>query len=102
MDFNMEKPAFTQNNSRLHAFLRIIPRKGILFRGIIRGKSNFMRNSRKNIKLLLDIHQEPIRCYLMKKRDQKISCYSALSAFLFVASINTACMHGAKAAEPCT
>ncbi len=29
------------------------------------------RNSRKNIKLLLDIHQEPIRCCLMKKKRPK-------------------------------
>jgi hypothetical protein len=38
---------------------------------------NISTNSRKNNKLLLDIHQGPIRCCLMnKKRDQKISCYS--------------------------
>jgi hypothetical protein len=97
------KPTFTRNNWRLHAFPRIISRKGMPFRGIIYGKfwlsENYTpwrhafprynprkvkfraritpRNSRKNIKLLFNIHQGPIRCCLMqKKRDQKISCYS--------------------------
>ncbi len=42
MDITMEKPAFTQNNSRLHAFLGIIPWKGMPFRSIIHGKSNFV------------------------------------------------------------
>jgi hypothetical protein len=38
MDFTIEKPALTQNNSGLHAFLQIIPWKGMLSRGIIHGK----------------------------------------------------------------
>jgi hypothetical protein len=67
-------------------FQRIIPRKGMPFRGIIRGKFRLStdnprkvkrcarispQNSRKNIKLLLDIHQGHIRCCLMKKNEAK-------------------------------
>jgi hypothetical protein len=106
-DFTMGKPALTQNNSRLHAFPRIIPRKGIPIRGKIRGKfwlsenyaperhafprynpwkvltfrglsaesqtscTNISANSRKNIKQFLDVHQGPIRCWLMKKTRPK-------------------------------
>jgi hypothetical protein len=44
LDFTMDKPAFTQNNSRLLTFPRIIPRKGMPFRDIIRGKLGLSEN----------------------------------------------------------
>jgi hypothetical protein len=108
-DFTIGKPALMQNNLWLHAFPRIIPRKGMPFRGIIRGKfwlsenytperhafprynprkvltfrglstesqtkfTNISANSRKNIKQFLDVHQGPIRCWLMKKNETKKS-----------------------------
>jgi hypothetical protein len=73
-DFTVRKPALTQNNLRnvltnctpeRHAFSQII-RGSSDFPRIIRGKLNFvhkcLREFAKNIKLILDVHQGPIRC----------------------------------------
>jgi hypothetical protein len=76
----------------------MVPREGMLFYGIIqgkiltfRGKSNFVheyiREFAKNIKLklFLDIHQEPIRCWLKKKWDKKSHATVRLSLISFPA-----------------
>jgi hypothetical protein len=104
-DFNAEKPALTQNNLRKDMpFRSIINRRFWLsanyaperhvfpwydsrkvaessdFPLIIHEKSNFLheylREFTKKYKTIFDVHQGPIRCWLMKKREQKRSCYS--------------------------
>jgi hypothetical protein len=48
MDFTMEKPAFTQNNSRLHALPRYNPQKVLTFQELYPGRYAFPRyNPRK-------------------------------------------------------
>jgi hypothetical protein len=91
-DYTAERHAFPRYNLRKvltfqelyperHAFPQYNPWKVLTFRGESAESqtscTNISANSRKNNKLLLDVHQGPIRCCLMKKkRDQKISCYN--------------------------
>jgi hypothetical protein len=88
MNFTMEKPAFMQNNSGLHAFPRYNPRKVLNLRELYPRKACLSadypwkvklrarispQNSQKNINLLLGIHHGPFRCCLMNKNEIKKS-----------------------------
>ncbi len=84
-DYTLERHVFPRYNlQKVLTFRELYPgkasRKNSNFPRIIDGKPNFvhkyLRECAENIKLLLDIHQGPIWCWLVKKTKLKISCYS--------------------------
>ncbi len=86
--YHWEACLHAEKSAESFDFPRIIPRKGMPFRGIIQEKfwlsPDYPRKvklrarisppiSWKNIKQFLDVHQGPIRCWLMIKNETKKS-----------------------------